>query len=245
MEVGVIQACADEDFEKLWQMVGSETSWKLEYQYDNNQVWSKHSCNGELKMIKAKTVFEDVDLWLLFDVLMDGEYRALWDTHMLESYSIGFINPNNDVGYYAMSCPPPIQNRDFVLQRSWLVSPQKVSIVNHSVYHKDLPPKKYFIRGISHLTGYVIEPLTGIKGQGSSGSKGCSLTYVSATDPRGSIPVWAVNKGTQYFAPKMMKTLYKACQGYGTWKSQNDPGYKPWIYPEQIELPKMNVQPEK
>ena len=127
MEVGVIQACADEDFEKLWQMVGSETSWKLEYQYDNNQVWSKHSCNGELKMIKvkemtrflkdvvstdhwidqiqAKTVFEDVDLWLLFDVLMDGEYRALWDTHMLESYSIGFINPNNDVGYYASMFP--------------------------------------------------------------------------------------------------------------------------------------------
>ena len=44
--------------------------------------------------------------------------------------------------------------------------------------------------------GYVIEPLP-------SKSKGCSICYVSATDPRGSIPVWAVNKGTQYFAPKV------------------------------------------
>ena len=40
-------------------------------------------------------------MWLLFDLLMDGEYRSLWDTHMIESYTLGYINPNNDVGYYA------------------------------------------------------------------------------------------------------------------------------------------------
>lgn len=48
-----------------------------------------------------KTTFTDVDMWLLFDLLMDGEYRSLWDTAMVESYTLGFLNPNNDVGYYA------------------------------------------------------------------------------------------------------------------------------------------------
>jgi len=53
----------------------------------------------------------------------------------------------------SVSCPPPIQNRDFLLQRSWLATSQKISIVNRSVHHNDFPPKKYFIRGVSHLTG--------------------------------------------------------------------------------------------
>jgi hypothetical protein len=46
-------------------------------------------------------VYVDVDMQTLFDVLMDGEYRPLWDAHMIESYTVGYLNPNNDVGYYA------------------------------------------------------------------------------------------------------------------------------------------------
>lgn len=43
-------------------------------------------------------------MWLLFDVLMDGEYRPLWDSYMVESFTLGYINPNNDIGYYASKC---------------------------------------------------------------------------------------------------------------------------------------------
>lgn len=39
-----------------------------------------------------------------------------------------------------------------------------------------------------------------------------------------------------------MKTLYKACRGYAEWKQKNRPGYKPWIYPEQINYPKLLVE---
>lgn len=53
MEVSTIHLSVNEHLEKLWQMVSSETIWKLEYHYDDIKVWSKHSCNGELKMIKV------------------------------------------------------------------------------------------------------------------------------------------------------------------------------------------------
>lgn len=41
---------------------------------------------------------------------------------------------------------------------------------------------------------------------------------------------------------QMMKTLYKACQGYAQWKQQHGPGYKPWLYPEQMETPKLIIE---
>lgn len=37
----------------------------------------------------------------MFDVLHDPDYRKKWDEHMLVSTEIGYLNPNNDVGYYA------------------------------------------------------------------------------------------------------------------------------------------------
>jgi hypothetical protein len=52
--------------------------------------------------------------------------------------------------------------------------------------------------------GYVIEPLP-MSGSvvGNGVVRGCSLAYVSLTDPKGAIPLWAINKSTQYFAPKV------------------------------------------
>ena len=52
MEVGMIQVAADEDFEKLWKMV-LDNSWKLEYQHEEINVWSKHSNSDDVKIIKV------------------------------------------------------------------------------------------------------------------------------------------------------------------------------------------------
>lgn len=236
MEIGQVKIAEDSDFLMLKKLVDDNASWKLEYdkgEGNETKVWTKTTPNSNFKMVKIHAAFPNVTPNTLFDVLHDPGYRKEWDEHMLVSTEIGYLNPNNDVGYYALSCPAPVKNRDFVLQRSWLDMGDEKLILNHSVSHKNYPPKKGFVRANSILTGFVVRP----KGVG------CFLGYISQTDPRGKLPPWLVNKITQKFAPKVVKQLHKAALGYENWKSQqNDPQFKPWTYPEQtLVSPRISV----
>lgn len=232
MDVGEVRIADDRDFERLKALTDKHDGWKVEYKKKDTTVWTKSTQQTEFKMIKLHTVYKDVNPALLFDVLMDPLYRKKWDVYVLESYDIGFLNPNNDVGYYAVRSPPPFKNRDFVLQRSWLQTEKECLIINHSVFHESAPPKKGFVRAVSYLTGLAIQP------DGSCGSK---LTYVTQCDPKGSLPACFVNKLTQIFAPNMAKKLRKACLEYNDWKKAHQPSFKPWLHPEQISLPRLDV----
>ncbi|KAG5315164.1 STA10 protein, partial [Acromyrmex insinuator] len=240
MDVGIVKIAEDKDFEKLKQLYDDNNNWKLDYNKPDLSVWTKSVPGISFKMVKIRTRFPDVSPETLYDVLHDPEYRKIWDTHMIESKDIGFFNPNNDIGYYSsniqilVACPSPLKNRDFVLQRSWLDTGIEQLILNHSVYHKDYPPRKHFIRATSYLTGYIVRP--------SRNGDGSELGYVSHTDPHGKLPVWLVNKVTQIFAPKMVKRLHKASVGYPSWKILNNPNYKPWHYPEQIMAPRIRIE---
>ncbi|KAF4524000.1 hypothetical protein B566_EDAN013842 [Ephemera danica] len=193
MDVGVVKVAEDSDFEKLKSLIDNNDDWKLDYSKGETNVWTKAASNTDFKMVKISTVYPDVTPQQLYDTLHDPEYRKVWDNHMIEAFDIGYLNPNNDIGYYSMSCPPPLKNRDFILQRSWLDTGEEQLIVNHSVFHRDYPAKSNYVRAISYITGFVIR---------SDGASGCSLGYVSQTDPKGTLPSWLVNKVTQIFAPK-------------------------------------------
>lgn len=232
MEIGIVKIADDRDFDMLRTLVDDHSNWKLEYEKDGTKVWTKFTSECNFKMVKVHSVFQNIHPDVLFDVLHDPEYRKEWDEHMQVSTEIGYLNPNNDVGYYAISCPPPVKNRDFVLQRSWLDIGDEKLILNHSVNHKDYAPRKGYIRGISHLTGFVLRITP----------TGCFMGYVSQTDPRGKLPPWLVNKITQKFAPRVVKQLRKAADGYESWKSaQKVPSLKPWLNPEQIMSPRINI----
>lgn len=135
-----------------------------------------------------------------------------------------------------VACPSPLKNRDFILQRSWLDTGIEQLILNHSVYHKDYPPRKHFVRATSYLTGkslganwhsarvYVYIYITlfhyqkrsYVKGyivRPSRNGDGSELGYVSHTDPHGKLPVWLVNKVTQIFAPKVRHFTKKYQRG--------------------------------
>ena len=39
---------------------------------------------------------------------------------------------------------------------------------------------------------------------------------------------------------QVMRCVHKAGQNYPEWKQQNSPDQKPWLFPEQSQLPLMN-----
>merc|ERR1711892_769952 len=211
MNVGEVRIAEDSDFSLLKVLLTRGDGWTQEFSSGGTQVWTRPAENSHFRMIRLKTVFPDVSADTPYDVLHDPVYRKTLDKHMLTSSDLGVLNPNNDLSYYALHCPAPLKNRDFVLQRSWLQTAQEYYIINHSVFHRDFPNKKGFVRGLSHLTGFLITPL----------NKGCTLGYVAHSDPGGQLPVWVTNKLSTILAPKMVKRLHKANQ-------------KPWLYPEQI-----------
>ncbi|XP_075224426.1 START domain-containing protein 10-like [Lycorma delicatula] len=233
MDVGVVKVAEDKDFENLKQLIDNHDDWKIEYNKSTIKVWTKTLHGTNFKMVKVKAIFPEIDPETIYDVLHDPEYRKVWDQHMIEAKDIGYLNPNNDVGYYSMSCPTPLANRDFVLQRSWLDLGTEKYILNHSVHHFNHPPREGFVRATSHLTGYLLR---------QSGNFGTDLGYISQTDPQGTLPPWLVNRVTQIFGPKMVKSLQKATLGYNEWKKNNNPCWKPWHFPEQMLAPRIQIK---
>ncbi|XP_065089004.1 START domain-containing protein 10-like [Ochlerotatus camptorhynchus] len=227
----------DSDFEALKRLVDDHEGWTLELSKSDTQVYTRPVPGCNFNMVKIHTEFADVTADILFDVLHDPDYRKVWDSHMLASEEIGILNVNNDVGYYAMSCPPPLKPRDFVLQRSWLdTGPRgEQMLLSRSVPHRKYPPKKGYVRAMSYITGFVLKTDENIK-------TGCTLKYVAHCDPQGTLPPWLVNKVTHTLGPRMVKDLKKAALGYVTWKQTQPHLRKPWRYPEEISCPRIAME---
>ncbi|XP_074818245.1 START domain-containing protein 10-like [Natator depressus] len=223
----------DSDFSSFRDQCESLEGWHSQYNKGGVMVWSQAPGESRtVQKIKLRIACKDVPATTLYDVLHDTHYRKKWDSNVIETYDIGRLTANADVGYYAWKCPSPLKNRDFVTLRSWLPLGNDYMIINYSVKHPKYPPRKDFVRAVSLQTGYLVR---------ANGPHGCTLYYLTQVDPRGSLPKWVVNKVSQFVAPKAMKKIYKAGLKYREWKQKHEPGFKPWVYPEQNTLPSISL----
>ncbi|CAF1013010.1 unnamed protein product [Rotaria sordida] len=233
MKVGEITLFEEKDFLDFKNECISDEGWTICYDKSSSRVSTKKNSLSAFDVVRVQSDFSDISADLLYDVIHDGQYRSIWDTNMLEGYELCAVLHNSDIGYYSMKSPAPFKNRDFVTQRAWFDygRNQEKIIINHSVNHLREPPRKNFVRGISYLTGYLIIP---------TGPSSCRFYYMTQSDPGGNLPAWVVNKASKVLVPKIIKKLAKACSKYDKWKAKNQPSYKPWLYPEQMNVEKFN-----
>ncbi|XP_058853033.1 START domain-containing protein 10-like [Acipenser ruthenus] len=226
-----VQVPDDSDFNSFREQCEKVDGWTVHYNKAGVTVWCRDQQQSEtVQKLKMKIVCKDVTAETLYDVLHDTSYRKKWDSNMIDTYDIGRLTVNADVGYYSWRCPSPLKNRDFVTLRSWLPLGGDYMIINYSVKHPKYPQKKDYVRAVSVQTGYLIK----------SNGVNSTLFYMTQVDPKGSLPKWVVNKVSQFVAPKAMKKIYKACLKYPEWKRKHNPHLKPWLYPEQNTLPSIS-----
>jgi len=185
-------------------------------------VWKKETTSSAINIVRVQQTFSDIAPEVLYDVLHDHKYRAIWDENMIEGKVVSQLDPTNEVGYYSAKSPTSlVGNRDFLNQRSWRAETDKGEwiIINHSVTHPDYPPFSSFVRAQSILTGYLIRRTP----------NGSVFIYMTQSDPKGWIPSWLVNTLCTKFAPTFLEKLYKAALAYPEWKKTNSPDWKPWL----------------
>ncbi|XP_064404303.1 START domain-containing protein 10-like [Halichondria panicea] len=227
-KLGEIRVATEKDCEHFMHIADSNDGWIRKVEKNGFTIYQRECDNSMVKMAKVCGVFKGVKASTAFDVIMDSQFRRSWDDSVINDADVCKLDDCNDIGYYSMKWPAPLKNRDFVNQRSWRCygEDQFVSF-NHSVSHPELPQKKNFIRALSYLTGFVVR----------SGDTGCNITYVTQSDPKGSIPKWLINFALNKLAPAVFRQLYVATTKYEAWKADHTPGHKPWRYPDQIKLP--------
>lgn len=59
------------------------------------------SDKSSINIVKLYAVFKTIPASVMYDVLHDPDYRAVWDENMVEGYNVEQIDANNDVGYYS------------------------------------------------------------------------------------------------------------------------------------------------
>uniref|UniRef100_A0A3Q3Q1E8 START domain-containing protein 10 n=1 Tax=Monopterus albus TaxID=43700 RepID=A0A3Q3Q1E8_MONAL len=206
-----VQIPDDSDFSSFKDQCLSTDGWISHYNKGGVTVWCQEEESKTVQKLKMRIVCKDVTAATLYDVLHDTGYRRKWDTNMIDTYDIGRLTVNADVGYYSWKCPSPLKNRDFVTMRSWLPLGNDYLIINYSVKHPQHPPKKDYVRAVSLLTGYLIQ---------YNGANCCTLYYLTQVDPRGSLPKWVVNRLSQFVAPKVKPADSGSCPLRSRWRTR-------------------------
>ena len=154
------QPFSDDDFVCLLDLLNSMDDKVFLVNDGDVKVWRRpDKKNKALVVMRASITVSDLDPEDVMSVWKDIEYRFHWDDRCVrnECYeTVGEGELLNELGYYEAKAPPPLSNRDFVVQSGFRYCFQEKKqwlFMNKSIDHEAFPEQKGIVRGISHITG--------------------------------------------------------------------------------------------
>ena len=85
LKLGEVKLPCDDDFNYIKNICEQDQGWNLEYNKNKIRVFTQKNELSSFNMLKLIADFEDISANLLYNVLQDGDFRSIWDNHMIES----------------------------------------------------------------------------------------------------------------------------------------------------------------
>lgn len=214
------------DFEELCTLMPENDTEGDVWEFTDGptKVWRRPDPkNKAIMMMRAQQVVpadQNLDPLDVMSVWRDIDYRFAWDDRCAvnvchEKIAEG-TDEENELGYYEAKAPPPLSNRDFVLQSGWRYRWKGCNthlIMNKSIEHEAFPEKKGCVRALSFITGTRIA---------CAEDGEVTITYVTSGDVGGWIPKAVTNWILKQAAPGLMKQMVDSSLAYKAWKAQQE-----------------------
>lgn len=136
---------------------------------------------------------------------------------IIERRVVKVLSENERIIYEHRKMPPPLTPRDFVFKEIWAeVAPKTYVVVYESITHPDCPEKPQCVRGETHLSGWLLEPLYLDEEAYDGEDHICRVTFQICIDAKGFIAPESVE------SVRLAQLLgaYTDCRAYFSQQSQ-------------------------
>lgn len=121
----------------------------------------------------------------IYDVIWDYAHKSEWDEMCIESLLVREFSPDFRVLYQRFTAPWPVSHRDFVFASRVSRIGNDILLTAKSIECESVPEKSGIVRGDVMTSGFYLEALA---------DNLTRLTYLVNVNPKGSLPLWVVNK---------------------------------------------------
>ncbi|CAF2066638.1 unnamed protein product [Rotaria magnacalcarata] len=184
------------------------TDWKLFSQ--NSSLSCYRRTHQKLIYYKFFHHLPDISPDVLHNVVLDVEYRVVWDKYLKEGRKISDGDKNGI--YWLMSMPLFMSNRDYTFvqeQGEYDIGDRHFYYAStHCEEFKNELPRKKIIR-IENCQSQTIIC--------TDGAKGSKTVVLYSEDPRGSFPKAAWSWAAKFGIPLYAKLTHNACKTYPQW----------------------------